>query len=607
MTKLAALLDQVDAGSVLLPEFQRGYVWNRDQVRGLMRSLYRGYPVGSLLTWETRGDLLILDGQQRLTTLYGISRGRPPAFFRGDQRAFTGLRFNVEDETFEFHAPARADPPWVDVTALYTEGLEPLVAALHAHPGSRPRIAAYLTRLARLQQVLERDIHEEKVTGADKTTDVVVDIFNRVNAGGTRLSAADLALAKQCAHWPQARAVMRDHLDRWDKEGFSFTLDWLLRNVTAVATGRAEFSSLDAVPVTAFQQALEAAAGYISYFLDLVVTRLGLDHDRVLAGRYAFPVVCLLLDQRGGSLASDPDVGRVLYWYVHAALRGRFAGSAETALNQDYGTVTSHGADGLVSSLERWRGGNLAVTAADFDGSGRGSRCYPLLYLLTRVHGAHDFGSGLPLADPQLHHVFPKAGNAVANLCFLSQETRMVIGQRPPGEYFRVVESMHPGVLASQWIPHDPALWQDDRYPDFLAARRELLAAAANDFLSGLLAGTAPAPGSGRLLIAADAGSTPVTALVTALVAELTELGCAEPALDCEVPDPATGEVLLMADACWPEGLQPGQGAPVVLALDAAAGDLDRLRELGYDLFTSVDSLRGHVRRRNSAAAGVSA
>lgn len=80
MTKLAAILDQIDSGSVLLPEFQRGYVWNRDQVRGLMRSLYRGYPVGGLLTWETQADgsvvrgaggttptlrVLILDGQQR--------------------------------------------------------------------------------------------------------------------------------------------------------------------------------------------------------------------------------------------------------------------------------------------------------------------------------------------------------------------------------------------------------------------------------------------------------------------------------------------------------------------------------------------------------------
>ena len=56
MAKLGAILDQIDAGTMLLPEFQRGYVWNRDQVRGLMRSLYLGYPVGSLLVWETEVD-----------------------------------------------------------------------------------------------------------------------------------------------------------------------------------------------------------------------------------------------------------------------------------------------------------------------------------------------------------------------------------------------------------------------------------------------------------------------------------------------------------------------------------------------------------------------
>ena len=112
MTKLAAILDQIDSGSVLLPEFQRGYVWNRDQVRGLMRSLYLGYPVGGLLTWETLADgslvrgeatatpalsVLILDGQQRITSLYGITRGRPPAFFQGDEKAFSRLRFNVQE------------------------------------------------------------------------------------------------------------------------------------------------------------------------------------------------------------------------------------------------------------------------------------------------------------------------------------------------------------------------------------------------------------------------------------------------------------------------------------------------------------------------------
>jgi hypothetical protein len=644
VTKLVAILDQIDSGSVLLPEFQRGYVWNRDQVRDLMRSLYLGYPVGSLLTWETQADgalvrgeavatpalrVLILDGQQRITSLYGVTRGRPPAFFQGDERSFSGLRFHVEDETFEFYAPAkmRDDPRWIDVTSLYTRGLEPHIGALNAHPCTQPRIVSYVARLARLQQVLERDFHEEKITGADKSIDVVIDIFNRVNSGGTKLSKGDLALAKKCAQWPEARAAMRTHLDRWEKEGFSFTLDWLLRNTSAVATGRAGFSSLDTVPVTDFQQSLEVSARYVSQFLDVVAGHLGLDHNRVLMGRYAFPVICRMLHLAGGHFAGPAETGRVLYWYIHSALWGRYAGSTETVLNQDYETASQCGIGGLISSLERWRGGNLVIDGQDFAASGQGSRFYPLLYLLTRVHGARDFGNGLPLDERrpghpislQVHHIFPKAAlyeagyarsqvNAVANLCFLNRETSLVIGKRKPGEYFSAVGATHPGALASQWIPQDPALWRIDRYPDFLAARRELLAAAANGFLSQLRSGSAAGSGQplDRLTVvaaeAADADSR--TDQVMALVAELVALGCADPAVDCEVSDPATGEVLAIAEACWPEGLRPGQADPVILEFEPAEADVARLRELGYEVFTSPSSLRSHVHRLNQEAAG---
>jgi hypothetical protein len=644
VTKLAAILDQIESGSVLLPEFQRGYVWNRDQVRGLMRSLYLGYPVGSLLTWETPADsslvrgevtgvhglrVLILDGQQRITSLYGIIRGRPPAFFQGDDRAFSGLRFNVADETFEFYAPAkmRDDPRWIDVTSLYTEGLEHHIAALNAHPDTQAQIVIYMGRLARLQQVLERDFHEERITGEDKTVDVVVDIFNRVNSGGTKLSKGDLALAKKCAHWPEARAAMRSHLDRWDKEGFSFNLDWLLRNMTAVATGRAEFSSLDAVSLNDFQQALEASGRYISQFLDVAAGRLGLDHNRVLMGRYAFPVICRILHLAGGHFADSAETDRVLYWYINSALWGRFAGSTETVLNQDYDTVTRSGVAGLISSIERWRGGNLVIDGQDFEGFGQGSRFYPLLYLLTRVHGARDFGSGLPLhshllghlASLQIHHIFPKAVlyeagygrsrvNAVANFCFLTQETNLAIGKRKPEDYFSAIEARHPGALASQWIPQDPALWRIDRYSDFLAARRELLAEAANSFLDRLRSGRTADSSRPleRLVVAIDEiedANSPRDQVV-ALVAELIELGCADPAMDCEVADPATGKVLAIVEACWPEGLQPGQGDPVILELNPAEADMARLKELGYEVFTSVDSLRTRVWHRNEEAAG---
>jgi hypothetical protein len=636
VTKLAAIMDLIDSGGVLLPEFQRGYVWNRGQVRGLMHSLYLGYPVGGLLTWETRGDgsllgseakpvpgrrVLILDGQQRITCLYGIIRGRPPAFFHGDEKAFSGLRFHLEDEIFEFYAPLkmRDDPRWIDVTSLYTRGLEPHIEALNAHPCTRPRIACYIDRLARLRQLPERDFHEEKITGEDKSIDVVVDIFNRVNSGGTKLSKGDVALAKKCVHWPEARSAMRTHLDRWEKEGFSFTLDWLLRSTSAVATGRAEFSSLDMVPAADFKQTLEVSAGYVSQFLDIVTAHLGLDHNQVLTGRYAFPVICRVLHLAGGQFADQAEACRALYWYVHAALWGRYAGSTESALNQDYDTASRAGIDGLISSLERWRGGNLLI-------DGQGSRCYPLLYLLTRVHGARDFGNGLPLQSPspdcpaslQVHHIFPKAAlyaagyarsqvNAVANLCFLTREASLVIGKREPQEYFSAVEARYPGALASQWIPQDPAVWRVDRYADFLSARRELLARAANGFLADLRSGRAEGPARplARLTVVTQelAEADARRDQVMEFVAELAELGCADAAIDCEVSDPATGEVLAVAEACWPEGLQPGQGNPVILQLDRAEADVARLKELGYEVFTSVNSLRSHIRRRSTVVA----
>ena len=105
---IQTILDQIDLGSMALPEFQRGYVWNRDQVRGLMHSLYRKHPVGSLLVWVTktesanvRGDgtlapgsvKLLLDGQQRITSLYGIIRGKAPQFFDGDKASIHRVIF----------------------------------------------------------------------------------------------------------------------------------------------------------------------------------------------------------------------------------------------------------------------------------------------------------------------------------------------------------------------------------------------------------------------------------------------------------------------------------------------------------------------------------
>ncbi|MEU0787409.1 DUF262 domain-containing protein [Streptomyces sp. NPDC006173] len=643
---ISQVLDKVDAGGIALPEFQRGYVWTRDQVRGFFQSLYRGYPIGGFLTWSTKaegvqtrgGDSgrdgsihLLLDGQQRVTTLYGVTRGRAPSFFEGNASALTGLHFNLQTESFEFYAPAKMkdNPLWVDVTALFQSGLaSQLIAVTQLANGDAGLQVAYIERLNRITQIKDRSVHIDEVTGEDKTIDVVVEIFNRVNSGGTKLSKGDLALAAICAAWPAARPTMNRALQDWSTAGFGFKLDWLLRNVNAVITGEAQFSKLADVDVAAFRSGLAETIDAVSYLLNSLGGRLGLDHGAVLSGRGALPVMSRLLRGHGGSFPDAMTRDRLFYWYVHSFLWGRHTGATETVLNQDLQALDEGGVDQLINVLRRSRGGHLAVAADDFVGSSMGSRFYPLLYMLTRVHGAQDFVSGVPLRDGmlgrlsslQVHHIFPKAllykhdysrgeVNAVANFCFLTQDTNLKIGAKEPAEYLEEIESRMPGALATQWIPMDRDLWKVSSYPEFLAARRALLAGAANDLLQGLHDGPSlvALAGAGESLtatsFAAPSGiskSDPVDEVpgLRALLSEVHEADLAEPELDSEVSEPRSGAAIAVAAAFWPQGLRAEGGVPVVLVPDTSEEEQIALEAAGYRIFHSTDALRAYVRNQ---------
>lgn len=636
--KIAQILDKVDSGDIALPEFQRGYVWTRDQVRGFFQSLYRGYPIGGFLTWSTKAEnadarggvsdrdgtiQLLLDGQQRVTTLYGVTRGIPPRFFEGNPATLTGLHFNLDSEAFEFYAPAKMkdNPIWVDVTSLFQEGLGSRLLSVTQLAGSdATKQGSYIERLNRITQIKERSVHIDDVTGPDKTIDVVVEIFNRVNSGGTKLSKGDLALAAICASWPGARGTMNDALASWTNAGFSFKLDWLLRNTNAVLTGEAGFSKLADVSVAAFKDGLLETIDSISYLLNSLGGRLGLDHDRVLNGRGAFPVMSRLLHHHGGAFPDAMTRDRLFYWYVHSFLWGRHTGATETALNQDLQALDEGGVDALIAVLSRSRG-HLQVRPDDFIASSMGSRFYPLLYLLTRVHAAQDFLSGVPLKDNmlgrlnslQVHHIFPKARlyehgysrvevNAVANFCFLTQDTNLKIGAKLPSRYMAEIADRMPEALASQWIPMDRSLWRLENYSEFLAERRRLLAKAANGFFRTLHDGPSPvALIDPRSIVhqpatTADMHEAPEDAPGMAdLVAVLAEAGMALPEYEAEVCDPRTGEAISIAAAFWPNGLQVEVGTPVVLSPDTSPTEQAALEACDYRVFHSTDALRRYI------------
>lgn len=638
--KISTILDHIDSGHMALPEFQRGYVWNRDQVRGLFDSLYRRHPVGGLLVWATeaktaahRGDgpiaagivKLLLDGQQRMTSLYGVVRGQPPKFFDGNAQAFSGLRFHLQTETFAFYQPVKMqdDPLWIDVTALMkagNAGLGALIAQLSADPAHVANVGAYVGRLGALLGVTEIDLHVEEVTGQDKTLDVVVDIFNRVNSGGTKLSKGDLALAKICAEWPEARDSMKAKLKEWTAAGYQFNLDWLLRSVNTVLTGEAKFSYLHDKGALDIQDGLKRASKHIDASLNFIAGRLGLDHDQVFFGRFGVPVMVRYMDKTKGALdAKERD--KLLFWFAQAGMWGRFSGSTETFIDQDLAALegANGGLDTLLEQLRLWHGG-LRVEAGHFTGWSLGARFYPVLYMLTRMGEARDWGTGLPLRASllgkmsrlEVHHIFPKAQiyklkhrradvNALGNFCFLTKDTNLNISDRLPEEYFPEIEARHPGALASQWIPADPALWKIERYLDFLEARKALLAAEANRRFEDLLHGDTCWLGTAAPVAEAEAQAMGgITSEVEE--AELEALndwvdgqGLPRGLLGFDYADPVTGAQKALFDLAWPDGLQPGLSAPIAVLLNEGPEILALASKAGFRCFTSSADFRTYV------------
>ena len=637
--KISTILDHIDSGHMALPEFQRGYVWNRDQVKGLFDSLYRGHPIGGLLVWVTesasavhRGDgtlapgmvKLLLDGQQRMTSLYGVIRGKPPKFFDGSIHAFTGLYFNLESEVFTFYMPTimKDDTLWIDVSELMkkgTSGLGDFVTGLTGKPELSPQIGRYAGRLSKLLGITDKELHIEDVTGPDKTIDVVVEIFNHVNSGGTKLSKGDLALAKICAEWPEARETMKVRLKEWENAGYNFNLDWLLRSVNTVLTGEAKFQFLHNKTIDEISEALKRANRHIDKCLNLIGGRLGLDHDQVLFGRYAIPVMVHYMDRFNGSM-NEKDRDRLLFWFVQVGMWGRYSGGTETLIDKDLAVLEGDGdkLGNLIEQLRLWHGG-LKVEAGHFTGWSLGARFYPVLYLLTRMGEARDWGTGMPLKASllgkmnrlEVHHIFPKAQlykhklqksevNAVANFCFQTKETNLHISDRLPEEYFIEFEKANPGVLASQWIPMDENLWKIENYREFLEARKILLADETNERMAGLLHGETvwlerPSPAPERPVINIGIETEDEEKAINELNKWIQEQDMHPGIIEYDFTDPVSGQQKAVFDLAWPAGLQEELSQPVVVLINESPEVLSLASSAGFRCFTCVDEFKNYV------------
>ncbi len=515
--KVRELLDEVARGEIVLPEFQRAYVWKPTQVVRLLDSLYRGYPAGQVLLWET-GDLattrglegvaasgyvpagrpkVVLDGQQRLTSLY---KALAP-----DAKDPVDVSFDLRTEQFALRRQRmERSPYWVDVRAVLSGARHDLdvLRAIAAGGGPSlddPACGTFLERLQALRRLAEFRFPIEVFRSDD--LEQVTELFVRINAGGTRLRQAELVLAQLTLHLPGVvSSRFEEALERYAARGYALDARLLVRALVAVGTGQSRFGSLASLwrrPPDELEALWERTREALDRAVDFVRARAHFESSEWLPSLNGLVPLVALLD-RQPELSREDEVG-LLRWFWLAQLRGRYSAGAEAAMDEDLRAVGSERPVVRLLSEVLAQASSAAVEPDELDEADWRNPVFPMTYAVACRRGARDWFTGAPLmarprGDVVVHSIFPRAlleeagvprrrHDEVGNLVFLCERPGVQATALPPEAYLPDVRTKDPARLDAQSVPLDPALWRLDRYDDFLAARRGLLADAINRLL----------------------------------------------------------------------------------------------------------------------------
>ena len=385
---LSTLLEEIDRGEIALPDIQRPFVWKPAKVRDLFDSMYRGFPVGHLLFWATGAELgarrigthaheaaprlMIVDGQQRLTSLYSVLTGK--AVLREDYTsARIRIAFRPRDGTFEVaDAAVVRDPEFIpDVSILWDGG------------GRAKKVREFLKRLEAGKGELterQRDDLEEAIDqlydlrnypfkvlelGSSVDEEQVADVFVRINSEGVRLGQADFILTLMSVWWEEGRkqleafarnARLRPPGPSPANPFIDPSADQMLRVVAGLALRRGRLryvyqvlrgKDLETGEVSAeiranqFARLQEAQAETLSLtnwheFLK-AVRRAGYRSRAMISSQnnLMFSYLMYLIGRRDYRLDRRTLREAIAQWFFMTSLTGRYTGNFESRVEQD--------------------------------------------------------------------------------------------------------------------------------------------------------------------------------------------------------------------------------------------------------------------------------
>jgi len=491
--RIDELARRILSGDILLPKFQRSFVWERGQILDLLDSIARNFPIGSVLLWQSRQDLrserriaeleidlprpdypvnYLLDGQQRLSTICGA------LYWKGrDPKSRWNLAFDLRTRTF-VHLDSLDDPPPHQIRVNKLS--EPAQYFAHVSAIDSSNIPDKASLKLSATQLFDRfkDYKIAAVTLGDMSIQDVAPIFERINSSGTALTIVDLMRA---ATWSQEFDLIDSIeaiLGALASKGFSdIDKRAILRNFSAAVGGEFSADSIDNLRKHSPEKLKEAAEAVMEAYklcVDLLSTDLSIPNDGILP--YMNQAVVLAESFRLLPRPTGDQRTELQRWFWKTAVTGYFGGwntgqmSTDRQAVADFAAGRSNtiaipiqkaGADTWLSRSFRMNNARSAVLA---------------LVLAQRTPRDLLTGQKIDLAaalswvnSKEFHHFFPqdylktkgrgRDANTLANIIYLTSASNKEISNRAPSDYLREAEARigagFPDVLASNYVSQE--------------------------------------------------------------------------------------------------------------------------------------------------------
>jgi hypothetical protein len=536
--KISVILDKIDEHQLFVPAFQREYVWKRDDAKSLIDSLIKEYPTGTMLTWETatppelkgphkydkkQGAVrLLLDGQQRITTLYMLIRGTIPPYYSAQEimNDTRGLYVNLETLELSYYMQKRMtnNPIWQNITDLFqrTVRAKDVVRALEAKGETvdRGRDDLIDDNANKVENIFSREFPEQTIP-VRATIREAIDIFYKVNASGVALTDAELALAQISGYWPQARDLFKAKLASLEKEGFAFKLDFIVYVLLGClyhvgSDMRKLHGEENREPLQAAWERLERQL--LDYVVNVLRQHAFVDHTDEINSIYALvPIIVYCFDKSDKHL-TDAEIRKMVKWFYYSQIRTRYVSQLPQKLDRDLRTVaeSKQPFDDLLQVISEES--RLEIAPMEFAGRAVQHPLFGMVRWYLKSRGAVCLTTGMSLRKNmgskyqlELDHIFPYSklkragygkGNRVkyalaqefTNRAILTKIANRTKSASDASTYLTSVRERFPKALELQCIPLDEQLWEISRYEEFLEERRNLLTEHLNAFLGKITA-----------------------------------------------------------------------------------------------------------------------